>query len=117
MTANVTNKFAEIGVTPARSLVETAHLLGEALGGIHFAEDKARRFDEFPSFIAVDDGLQYALLGVPAEEDDLRDERAEDFSLLVQPATHTLGGKNEDISERLVERILRDGRICCWVLK
>lgn len=108
--------FGNVGVQPSGSLADTAKLLGEVLGGLAFAEDHEHRYDEYPAYIAVGDGLRYALLGVPAPEDDVRDDPSDDFALLVEPARRLGGLPNADMSGDLIARIKLDGRLACWAL-
>ena len=113
--------FCNIGIEPTGTLADTAHLLGEVLGGLVFVEDSLGRYDEFPAFVAESAGLRFALLGIPDPEDDLRDDPTEDYELLIEPiALHSIdavGDPEEDISEQIMQKILNDGRIRCWSLK
>lgn len=109
-------KFANVGIGPVGSLGDTAEILGSIFGGLVFVEDEQRRYDEYPAFVTERDGLRYALLGVPAPEDDLRDEPTDDFALMVEPVSHG-DGAVVDISEDLIKRIQGDGRLQCWSLE
>jgi hypothetical protein len=104
-----------VGIEPIEDFAQTAKILGEALGGLNFVQDQEHRFDEFPAFVAVDNGIEYALLGVTDPSDDLRDQQTSDFELQVHSYAATTGEKI-DISMQLVERIANDGRILGWVL-
>ena len=108
--------FGHVGVQPVGSLADTANLLAEALGGLSFAEDRDRRYDEYPAYTAVRDGLRYALLGLPASEEDIRDDPSDDFELLVEPVSVHPGLPKSDISTDLIARIGSHGRLVCWAL-
>ena len=110
-------KFAHVGIEPSGTLAETAALLGRVLGGLVFVEDTRRLFDEFPAYVAKDAGVRYALLGIPAPEDDVREVRTDDFELLVEPLSSHGDGEKKDISAELLSKIERDGRLRCWSLK
>lgn len=81
------NKFGYGGIKPQGTLAETAALLGRALGALDFQFDTEYRYDEYPAYLAERDGLRYALLGVPAPEDDVREVPTDDFQLMVKPVS------------------------------
>jgi len=116
MSDSEVNKFGHIGVQPTGSLADTAKLLGEVLGGLAFVEDDRRRYDEYPAYIAERSGLRYALLGVPAPEDDLREDPSDDFELLIEPVTSQRGASKVDVSDEIIKHIQSDGRLTCWAL-
>lgn len=111
----MSNYFGYIGIEPAGSLSETARKLGEVLGLV-FSEETERRFDEFPAFVAEAESLQYALLGIPDEDEDIRENPTNDFELQVT-SKGPASGNAIDISEELFARLQRDGRLKCWLLK
>ena len=111
----MTRYFGYVGIEPIGNLAQTAKILGEALGGLNFVQDHERKFDEFPAFVAVSDGIEYALLGVPDPSEDLRDEPSSDFELQAHPYGDVTGEK-VDISTQLIERLANDGRIRGWML-
>jgi hypothetical protein len=104
-----------VGIAPVRRLAETAAILGDVLGLV-FTEDTEGRFDEFPAFIAEASGLQYALLGIPDADEDIRDNPTNDFELQVVSTVPTSGNAT-DISEELIAKLKKDGRLKCWLLK
>ncbi|MBT9458005.1 MAG: hypothetical protein IV097_15405 [Burkholderiaceae bacterium] len=110
------NAFGHVGIQPMGSLADTAKHLGEALGGLAFVEDDRGRYDEYPAYIAERNGLRYALLGVPAPEDDVRDNPSDDFTLMIEPLTPQGGVPDADVSEETIKRIRSDGRLTCWAL-
>lgn len=110
------NNFANIIILPRGTLSETAALLGRALGQITFEEDTRRTFDEYPAYVAEHDGLRYALLGVPAPEDDIRDDPSDNFELIVRPIFSKIGGVRVDISDDLIVRIRASGLLECQLL-
>jgi len=110
-------RFAHVGIEPIGDLGSTAEVLGSVLGELVFAKDTRGRYGEYPAYVAEHDGLRYALLGVPAPEDDLRDERTDDFELMVEPASPQGEGAKIDISKELILRISGNGRLKCWSLK
>lgn len=110
-------KFAHVGIEPIGDLGATAEVLGSILGELVFAEDTRRRYGEYPAYVAEHDGLCYALLGIPAPEDDLREEKTDDFELMVEPALPQGDGAKTDISNELILRISGDGRLKCWSLE
>jgi hypothetical protein len=107
--------FGYVGIEPVGGLAETAAVLGDVLG-LAFAEDTQGRFDEFPAFIAASSGLQYALLGIPDEAEDIRDNPTKDFEIQVT-STGSASGTATDISEELLAKLKKDGRLKCWLLK
>jgi hypothetical protein len=111
------NSFGHVGVKPMESLAATAKLLGEALGGLAFVEDRNHRYEEYPAYIAEHGGLRYALLGVPAPGDDVREDPSDDFALLIEPMSVQRGAQKSDVSDEIVKRIQADGRLTCWALK
>jgi len=107
-------KFASINIEPFKDLKTTADIIGEIFGGIKFKFDDEWDFDEFPAYISEDSVYKYALLGVPDPEHDIRDEPANIFQLEVWPVdTASDHEENEDISEEIVARINKDGRLTC----
>ena len=109
--------FAEIGISPVGSLGETAEILGRVLGGLVFLEDQQGRYEEYPAYVAEDNGIRYALLGVPEQGYDVRDEPTTDFTLLVEPILTKREDAIVDTSGGLIDRIQRDGRLKCWSLE
>jgi len=107
--------FGYIGIQPTGDLAETASILGEALGGMVFTQDKRGSYDEFPAYIAEAFGLRYALLGVPDPEADVRDNPANHFTLHIEPMRPE-AGEDANISDKVVATLKRDGRINCWIL-
>ncbi|MBB4727833.1 hypothetical protein [Xanthomonas arboricola] len=110
-------KFAHVGIEPVGDLPATAEILGSVLGGLIFVEDTMGRYCEFPAYVVERDGLRYALLGVPAPENDLREEKTNDFELIVEPSIPQGDGAKTDISDSLISRIEAEGRLKCWSLQ
>jgi len=108
--------FAHVGIQPNGTLSETARVLGDILS-INFFDDEKGLYEEFPAFVAEVRNIRFALLGTPAQEDDLRENPTADFELIVQPIRPLSQVKNTDISEDLASIICRDGRLVGWVLK
>lgn len=108
--------FAHIEIEPVGTLAETAGLLGLILG-LSFSEDVQRRYDEYPAYISETEGLRYSLLGIPEAIDDLRDNPTCDFELMVEPIMNFSNIANMDISDQLISRIRKDGRLECESLK
>jgi hypothetical protein len=96
--------------------VETASILGRILGGLEFVEDIQGRYDEFPAYVAEKDGYRYALLGVPAPEEEIRDNPTKDFELMLLPILPLTNATKIDVSDELILKISRDG-LKCWSLK
>jgi hypothetical protein len=92
-------------------------MLGNVLGGLRFELDSNGTFDEYPAYIAQQGGVRYALLGIPAPEYDIREDRDENFSLQVQSVDADACGPKEDITDALVAAIRNDGHLECWRLK
>lgn len=107
--------FAHVGIRPLGDLGATAEALGGALG-LHFVEDSGGRYDEFPAYVAEREGHEYALLGVPNPQDDLRENKTDDFELMVS-VPNNAPGVEVDISQDLVTKINQDGRLQCWLLE
>jgi hypothetical protein len=116
MSKSQVNGFGHVGIQPMGSLADTAKLLGEVLDGLVFTEDIRRRYDEYPAYIAEQNGVRYALLGVPAPEDDLRENPSDDFELMIEPVARQLVAPDADVSEETIKRIRSDGRLACWAL-
>lgn len=116
MSESQADGFGHVGIQPVGSLADTAKLLGEVLGGLVFAEDIRRRYDEYPAYIAEHNGVRYALLGVPAPEDDLRENPSDDFELMIEPIARQRVAPDVDVSEETIKRIQSDGRLTCWAL-
>lgn len=118
MSDSQVNTFGHVGIQPVGSLADTAKLLGEVLGGLAFVEDDRGRYDEYPAYIAEHNGLRYALLGVPAPEDDVRDSPSDDFALMIEPLVLQRGAPrpDADVSEETIKLIQSDGRLTCWAL-
>jgi hypothetical protein len=103
-------------IDPIGSLAEMAQILGDILG-VEFDEDDSGRYDEYPTYCAESDGadLQYDLLGIPGHLKKHKDELLV-FRLFVD----TLDWKreslrDEDISQQLLSKIKKDGRLKAWV--
>lgn len=111
------NIFANVGIGAVGDLGETARVLGDVLGGLAFVQDDHGRYDEYPAYIVEHDGLRYALLGIPAPEDDLREVPEDGFALMVEPALPQVGREMVDVSDELILKIRGDGRLQCWSLE
>ena len=74
----------DLVIEPDFSLAETAELISSALG-VSFSAERTGRYEEFPAFTAHQAGVEYALLGPPAPEDDIRDDKTIDYCLSVIP--------------------------------
>lgn len=106
-------EFADIGLTPIGSLEHTATVIGDILG-LTFEQDKEGMYEEFPAFLARTPNLNYALLGTPFPEDDLRDDPVDEFNLLVTPVDDDSDHPEIDISEQLISQLMKNGNIQCW---
>jgi len=111
------NKFGHVSIEPLGTLAETAALLGRALGNLVFQADTEYRYDEYPAYIAERDGLRYALLGVPAPEDDIRDVPTSDFELMVETISSEPVTSSLDISDELLKEIKESGLLNCWLFE
>ncbi|EDT37324.1 hypothetical protein [Burkholderia ambifaria] len=111
------NKFGYVGIEPRGTLAETAALLGRALDELPFRADAEFRYDEYPAYVAERDGLRYALLGVPAPENDLRDVPTNDFQLMIKPILFDLESGKIDISNELKKKIDESGLLKCRLLE
>ena len=112
-------KFATTYIEPFMDLKTTADIVGEIFGGIKFRFDENWRFDEFPAYISKDDIYEYALLGIPDPEYDIRDDPENIFQLEVYTIrSNSHEGNDEghkDISEEIAAKINKDGRLTCSV--
>lgn len=108
--------FAEVGISPAKSLEETASGLGLALGGVSFVKDKEGHYEEYPAYIAELSGLRYALLGIPKEEDYIGDKLPNHYVFLVEPVWRR-DGESIDISDEIIEKINACENTKGWVLR
>lgn len=71
-----------VRIAPDRDLAQTAAELGAALG-VGFVADPPGTYDEFPSFSAECAGLAFALLGIPALEDQISAEPIVDYEFKI----------------------------------
>lgn len=110
--------FADLEIEPMGSLEETAHLLGQLLGGLHFVQDRSGDYEEFPTFTATRETLRFDLLGIPEPEYDLREEPCSDnFQLRVRPVRSRVPGKKVDISADILGEIAKSGLLTCRLLE
>lgn len=105
-----------VGIKPKGTLSETAKALSKDLGAT-FYEDKEGKYDEYPAFCAEVLGLEFALLGIPKEDDELRDESAEYFVLQVTNLKKEKYDHQVDMSTHLVDWLRTDSDIECWILE
>jgi len=105
-----------IGINPIGTLTETAQILGKDLG-IVFYEEQEGKYDEYPAFCAEALGLEFALLGIPDEEFDLREEKTVNFVLQVSSIKKEKRENRVDISAHIVDWLQTDSTIECWILK
>ena len=73
-----------IVIEPVAALAATASAVSEALS-VRFALETWGRFEEFPAYVGNWNGLELALLGPPAPEHDVGEDRSQDFVLQVSP--------------------------------
>jgi hypothetical protein len=78
----------DIVIEPDFPLDETAKRISRAIG-VSLLEELTGRYEEFPAFTAHRVGVEYALLGVPATEHDIRDEPTNDYCFSVVPSKGT----------------------------
>jgi len=111
-------KFASVSIEPFNDLKTTADVIGEIFGGIKFKFDDEWDYDEFPAYIAKDDDYEYALLGIPDPKDEIRDDPPNIFQFEVSSIETDSDEDDEDhkdISEEIVARLNKDGRLICSV--
>jgi hypothetical protein len=107
--------IAYVGITPRGSLADVAALLHDALG-VPFHADTTGRYEEYPAYYADALGLHLSLLGVPAPENDLRDNPTKDFTF--QVTSRVSGSDGEvDLSTFFVQLIKERAGLACWVLE
>lgn len=87
--------------------------LGRALGGLEFEEDSSGNFEEYPAYVARDNELSYALLGIPEPKYDIREIKRDTFSLQVESIDYS-DSSTVDISEDLLRRISEHSDLICW---
>lgn len=75
-------------IEPDFPLDETAERVSRALG-VSLLAELTGRYEEFPAFTAHGAGVEYALLGTPEPEHDIRDEPTNDYCLSVVPLKGT----------------------------
>jgi hypothetical protein len=75
----------DLVIEPLYSLEETAGRISRTLG-IQLSAELTGRYEEFPAFTAYRAGIDYALLGPPVPEHDVRDEPTNDYYLSVVPS-------------------------------
>lgn len=113
------SKFASVEIEPFVDLKTTSEVVGDIFGKIKFKFDDNWDFDEFPAYISEDGTYEYALLGIPDPEHDIRDNPANIFQLEVYSIrSESLEGDDEgheDISEEIAAKINKDGRLTCSV--
>lgn len=71
-----------VDIEAHHSLKETARRLGEALA-LTFEVELTGRYEEYPAFVAAAAGLEFALLGAPAPEYDLRENKSDAHQLMI----------------------------------
>lgn len=71
-----------VEIEPRHSLKETARRLGEALS-VTFENELTGRYEEYPAYVATAAGLEFALLGAPAPEDDVRENKSDAHQLMI----------------------------------
>lgn len=104
-------KFASVEIEPSYDLKSTANIIGEIFGDLKFKFDDNWRYDEFPTYIAEDSIYEYALLGIPDPEHEIGEHPTNIFQFEVSSIEDDEG--HEDISEEIVARINKDGRLTC----
>jgi hypothetical protein len=104
-----------IEVEPSAALADVARVLGLALGLV-FVEEQSGKYEEYPAWISNGCGLEFALLGPPAPEDDVREEQSQSFQLLIDSPWLESGGESVDISALYVDIIQRASDLSCAAL-
>ena len=85
--------------------------LGQLLG-LTFESDISGRYEEFPAYSADVIGMEFALLGIPPDEDQDPESPVDYYTLLVSTYADTPSDEEIDISQYLA-RIIRGGNIGC----
>lgn len=104
-----------IGIKPVGTLRNTAELLGKDLC-VEFFEDTEGRYDEYPAYCAEALGLELALLGVPPEEYDIRENKTEDYVLQIKNILSVKSENQIDISDFILSWLRTDSTLDCWIL-
>jgi hypothetical protein len=103
-----------VDLEPHLSLVETAERLSLALS-LRFTEEMTGRYEEYPAYVAEGAGFEFALLGTPLIEHDIRERESPNHQLMISSSSDGGGqpGRSVEISAffaRLIQA--RTGLIC-----
>jgi hypothetical protein len=105
-----------VDIEPIHSLEETARRLGEALS-MTFEEELTGRYEEYPAFVAAAAGLEFALLGVPAPEYDVRENKSDAHQLMISSDDYGAGsggwGHAIEVSRFFAELIRYNAGLRC----
>jgi hypothetical protein len=105
---------ASLVILPDETLEIMAERLGDAMG-LRFIQDSSGYYEEFPAFTAHVLGMEFALLGLPEEEEQDGERSVEDYSLLVRSIVDTPDDVLEvDLSTHL-QALLNLASIRCYV--
>jgi hypothetical protein len=103
-----------VDIEPRLSLEETAEKLATALH-LRFTEEQTGKYEEYPAYVAEGAGFEFALLGSPAPEYDIREHKALAHQLMISssPESGVQSGHSVEVSgfyARLIQA--RVGLIC-----
>jgi hypothetical protein len=71
-----------VEIAPQLSFDRTVARIAVALN-LTFSKDQSGRYEEYPAYVAKGGGLEFALLGPPLPEHDIRDVKSSEFQLLI----------------------------------
>jgi len=104
--------YEHIGIIPAADLETTARVIGKIVDA-HFKKDETGFYEEFPAYIAKSGGIEYALLGHPEPEYDLREHTKDEYELIMR--SEDALDFREKVSE-LIKRLPIEGSVVCRIL-
>jgi hypothetical protein len=104
--------YEHIGIVPVADLETTARVVGKIVDA-DFKKDVTGFYEEFPAYIAKSGGIEYALLGHPEPEYDLRELTKDEYELIMR--SDEAPDFQEKVSE-LIKRLPIEGGVVCRIL-
>jgi hypothetical protein len=79
-----------VDIEPHHPLEETAERLSLALN-LSFIEEQTGKYEEYPAYVAEGAGFEFALLGTPLPEYDIREHKSPNFQLMITSSSEGVG--------------------------
>jgi len=90
-----------VDIEPHLSLEETAVKLSHALN-LQFIEEQSGKYEEYPAYVAEGAGFEFALLGIPLPEYDIREQKSPNHQLKISSSSDGGGGSMVAVSRSLL---------------